>query len=121
MTYRAPVAVATVFADRPLSQTSRGRCPHRLQNASLRSGLDTRGIELLQRVDRCCCNHPHMPPIGRRERAISLCADAWPPRPRTAQPNLNRSDTPPIPTEYTASNRPHTGTLTSSLARAPSA
>ena len=32
-------------------------------------------------VGRCCCNHPHMPPVGRRERALVVCADAWPPRP----------------------------------------
>jgi len=29
-----------------------------------------------------------------------LRADAWPPRPRAAQPNLNQSDRTPIPTEY---------------------
>ena len=33
------------------------------------------------------------------------------PRPWAAQPNLNRADTTPIPTEYKASERLHTGTL----------
>src|SRR6202042_1630392 len=32
--------------------------------------------------------------------AFSACADAWLPRPRAAQPNLNTADTTPIPTEY---------------------
>ena len=40
--------------------------------------------------------------IGRRERALLFGADAWPPRPRAAQPNLNPPDTTPIPTEYKA-------------------
>jgi len=38
--------------------------------------------------------------IGRRRRALLLRADAWPPHPRAAQPNLNSSDTTPIPVEY---------------------
>jgi hypothetical protein len=38
----------------------------------------------------------HRPPRAR----FSLRADAWPPRPQAAQPNLNPSDTTPIPTEY---------------------
>jgi hypothetical protein len=51
-------------------------------------------------VGRCCYNHPHVPPSAARERALLLRADAWPPRPRAAQPNLNPPDTTPIPTEY---------------------
>ena len=38
--------------------------------------------------------------IGRCRRALLLRADAWPPHPRAAQPNLNSSDTTPIPAEY---------------------
>jgi hypothetical protein len=37
---------------------------------------------------------------GRRRRARLLRADAWPPHPRAEQPNLNSSDTTPIPVEY---------------------
>jgi hypothetical protein len=39
------------------------------------------------------------------------CADAWLPRPRAAQPNLNPSDSTPIPTEYKRSRDPDSDTL----------
>ena len=75
---------------------ARRHCPQVLQNASLKSGFAARGIELLQWVRTvAAATTPHA--------AIARCqlrADAWPPRPRAAQPNLNRSDTTPIPTEY---------------------
>ena len=52
-----------------------------------------------------------MPPFGRSERAFSLRADAWLPRPRAAQPSPNPPDTTPIPTEYKGFKSPGSGTL----------
>ena len=53
----------------------------------------------------------HLPPSAAASALFLLGADAWPPRPRAAQPNLNPSDTTPIPTENKASKRPRSGTL----------
>ena len=63
------------------------------------------------RGGRCSGYHPHMPPFGRSERAFSLRADAWLPRPRAAQPSPNPPDTTPIPTEYKGFKSPGSGTL----------
>jgi hypothetical protein len=63
------------------------------------SGIGGRGMELLRSVGRCYCNTltcRHRPPRAR----VVLFADAWAPRPRTAQPNLTPLETTPIPTEY---------------------
>jgi hypothetical protein len=90
----------------PIAPGARRRCPRVLQNASLQSGFAARGIELLQRVERCCRQPPPHAAIGRRERALSCVLMPGRPARRAAQPNLNRSDTTPIPTEYKASKRP---------------
>ena len=99
-----PLTAFSGERDRPgLIAGARAHFPRVLQNASLKSGFAARGIQLLQWSDVAAATTPtcrHRPPRARS----SLCADAWLPRPRTAQPNLNPSDTTPIPTEYKASN-----------------
>ena len=47
------------------------------------------------------------PKLQAPRARFSFRADAWLPRPRAAQPNLNRSDTTPIPTEYKGIQRDH--------------
>jgi hypothetical protein len=73
-------------------------------------GLRRVAYQILHRVDVAALTTPACrlrPPRARYQ----LRADAWLPRPRAAQPNLNPADTTPITTEYKASNQPRSGSL----------
>ena len=82
--------------------------PRALRSASLKTGLDTGGIQTPAAGRLLLVQPPPHAANGRRERALSVCADAWPYRPRTAQPTLNQAETTPIRTEYKSIARiPH--------------
>ena len=110
-----------VLTDRRRNQTPLRRCAQVLQDASLKSEFAARGKSFCK-GQRWCCNSPHVPPSAAASALFSLGADAWLPRPRAAQPNLNPPDTTPIPTERKASIKTAFGyaqiTLTWSLATA---
>ena len=95
--------------------------PRALRSASLKTGLDTGGIQTPAAGRLLLVQPPPHAANGRRERALSVCADAWLPRPRAAQPNLNPLDTTPIPTEYKRPTSPRSGTLSALALSRPSA
>jgi len=95
--------------------------PRALRSASLKTGLDTGGIQTPAAGRLLLVQPPPHAANGRRERALSMCADAWLPRPRAAQPNLNPLDTTPIPTEYKSPTSPRSGTLSALALSRPSA
>jgi hypothetical protein len=74
--------------------------PARHVHASLKSGRGEGATRILQWGHTLLLQPPSHAAAGRWERAFLLCADVWLPHPRAAQPNLNRSHTTPIPTEY---------------------
>ena len=108
----APVAITSVFADRRRRQTPLRQRLWVLRSSSLNSGLGAGGIQTPAVGRPLLLQPPPHAAIGRRERTFSLCADAWPPHPRTAQPNLNPPDPTPIRTECNSNTRiPRSGLL----------